>query len=104
MGSWWGIEGRPRKQRYTSKRIFERLRHEHGYAGGITIVKDYVRAQRLRHREVFVPLRHDPGHAQVDFGEALAEIAGVERKIHFFCDGPAAQRRLFCASLSGRDR
>ena len=31
-----------------------------------------------------MPLRHDPGHAQVDFGEALAEIAGVERKIHFF--------------------
>src|SRR5499433_1055851 len=77
-------EGRPRKQRHTSKRIFERLRDEHGYAGGITIVKDYVRAQRLRHREVFVPLRHDPGHAQVDFGETLAEIAGVERKIHFF--------------------
>ena len=41
-------------------------------------------ARRLRQREVFVPLRHDPGHAQVDFGEALAEIAGVERKIHFF--------------------
>jgi transposase len=75
---------RPRKQRHTSKRIFERLRDEYGYAGGITIVKDYVRAQRLRHREVFVPLRHDPGHARVDFGEALAEIAGVERKIHFF--------------------
>src|SRR5262249_52901010 len=42
------------------------------------------RAQRLQQREVFVPLQHDPGHAQVDFGEALAEIAGVERKIHFF--------------------
>ena len=77
-------EGRPRKQRHTAKRIFERLRDEHGYSGGITIVKDYVLAQRLRHREVFVPLRHDPGHAQVDFGEALAEIAGVECKIHFF--------------------
>src|ERR1700757_3426852 len=77
-------EGRPRKQRHTSKRIFERLRDEHGYVGGITIVKDYVLARRLRHREVFVPLRHEPGHAQVDFGEALAEIAGVERKIHFF--------------------
>jgi transposase len=75
---------RPAKQRHTSKRIFERLRDEHGYAGGLTIVKDYVRARRLRQREVFVPLRHDPGHAQVDFGEALAEIAGVERKIHFF--------------------
>ena len=58
-------EGRPRKQRHTSKRIFERLRDEHGYSGGITIVKDYVLARRLRHREVFVPLRHDPGHAQV---------------------------------------
>jgi len=33
---------------------------------------------------VFVPLRHNPGHAQLDFGEALAEITGVERKIHFF--------------------
>src|SRR5947208_12515959 len=37
-------EGRPRKQRHTSKRIFERLRDEHGYSGGITIVKDYVLA------------------------------------------------------------
>ena len=24
------------------------------------------------------------GHAQVDFGEALAVVGGVERKIHFF--------------------
>ena len=31
-----------------------------------------------------MPLRHDPGHAQVDFGEAVAEIDGVEKKIHFF--------------------
>src|SRR4029077_19075512 len=57
---------------------------EHGYVGGLTIVKDYVLSQRQRQREVFVPLRHDPGHAQVDFGEALAVIGGVERKIHFF--------------------
>ena len=77
-------DGRPRKQRHTAKRIFERLRDEHGYSGGITIVRDYVRGRRLQQREVFVPLRHDPGHAQVDFGEALAEIAGVERKIHLF--------------------
>jgi hypothetical protein len=34
-------ERRPKKQRHTAKRIFERLRDEHGYAGGITIVKDY---------------------------------------------------------------
>src|SRR5690349_10395653 len=77
-------EGRPKKQRHTSKRIFERLRDEYGYAGGITIVKDYVLVRRLRQLEIFVPLRHDPGHAQADFGEAVAEIAGIERKIHFF--------------------
>jgi len=77
-------KGRPAKQRHTSKRIFERLRDEHGYVGGLTIVKDYVLSQRQRQREVFVPLRHDPGHAQVDFGEALAVIGGKERKIHFF--------------------
>ena len=64
---------RPAKQRHTSKRIFERLRDEHGYADWLTIVKDYVHERRLRQREVLVPLRHDPGHAQVDFGEALAQ-------------------------------
>ncbi len=29
----------PVKQRHTAKRIFERLRDEHGYAGGLTVVK-----------------------------------------------------------------
>ena len=77
-------KSRPAKQRHTSKRIFERLRAEHGYGGGLTIVKDYVLGRRQRQREMFVPLRHDPGHAQADFGEAVAVIGGVERKIHFF--------------------
>lgn len=73
----------PRKQRHTSKRVFERLRDEHGFTGGITIVKDYIYATKQRQREMFVPLAHPPGHAQADFGEALAVIGGVERKIHF---------------------
>src|SRR5229473_545523 len=77
-------KGQPAKQRHTSKRIFERLRDEHGYKSGITIVRAYVHEQRQRLREMFVPLRHDPGHAQVDFGEAPAVIAGKECKIHFF--------------------
>ena len=74
---------RPKKQRHTSKRIFERLRDEHGFTGGITIVKDYVSDCRQRSQEMFVPLVHPPGHAQVDFGEAIGVIGGVERKIHF---------------------
>lgn len=75
---------RPKKQRHTSKRIFERLRDEYGFTGGMTIVKDYVFAARQRQREMFVPLVHPPGHAQVDFGEAVGIIGGVECKIHFF--------------------
>ena len=71
---------RPKKQRHTSKRIFERLRDEYGFTGKITIVKDYICGVRQRRREMFVPLTHPPGHAQVDFGEALAVIGGVERK------------------------
>ncbi|NLR73398.1 IS21 family transposase [Novosphingobium sp. ERN07] len=75
----------PVKQRHTAKRIFERLRDEHGYGGGYTVVKDYVRQCRARGRETFVPLVHPPGHAQVDFGEAVGVIGGVRQKVHFFC-------------------
>jgi transposase len=75
----------PAKQQHTVKRIFERLRDEHGYGGGYTVVKDYVRRQRARGRETFVPLAHPPGHAQVDFGEAVGVIGGVRQKMHFFC-------------------
>ena len=73
-----------RKQRHTAKRIFERLRDEHGFSGGQTIVKDYVREARHRLREMFVPLVHPPGDAQADFGEADAIIAGVKHRAHFF--------------------
>jgi transposase len=71
----------PAKQQHAAKRIFERLRDEHGYGGGYTVVKDHVRRLRARGREVFVPLSHPPGHAQVDFGEAVAEIGGVRQKV-----------------------
>jgi transposase len=82
-------ETAPVKQRHTARRIFERLKAEHGYDGGATVVKDYVRMMRARAREMFVPLAHPPGHAQVDFGEAIAVIGGVRQKIHvFFMDVP----------------
>ena len=73
-----------KKQRHTAKRIFERLRDEDGYTGSLTTVTYYVREQKRRTKEVFVPLSHRPGHAQVDFGETLGVIGGVECKIHFF--------------------
>jgi transposase len=78
-------ETAPVKQRHTAKRIWQRLRDEHGFTGGYTTVKDYVRRVRTRRREVFVPLAHRPGHAQIDFGEAVGIIAGKRVKLHLFC-------------------
>ena len=91
LGPWVGVidaileddKQRPAKQRHTAKRIFERLKEEHGFTGGYTIVKDYVRSAELHSREMFIPLTHAPGEAQADFGEALVVIAGVERKAHY---------------------
>ena len=50
LGPWVGVidaileedKSTPPKQRHTAKRIFERLREEHSFTGGYTIVKDYV--------------------------------------------------------------
>jgi transposase len=91
LGPWVGVidailendKQQPKKQRHTAKRILERLRSEHAYTGGYTIVKDYVRAATLRQQEMFVPLTHAPGEAQADFGEALVIVGGVEQKAHY---------------------
>lgn len=72
-----------KKQRHTSKRIYERLKAE-GYPGGSTQVKEAVREIKRVNQEVFMPLVHRPGEAQVDFGFAVAKIAGVLRKFAFF--------------------
>jgi hypothetical protein len=73
----------PAQAGHTAKRIFERLRAEHSYTGGYTIVKDYVRSSKIGGQEMFIPLTHAPGEAQVDFGEAQVVIAGVEQKADF---------------------
>src|ERR671915_868366 len=76
-------QARPKKQRHTAQRIFQRLRDEHGFSGQYTIVKDYVRRHRTSSQEMFVPLVHPPGHGQADFGEAQVIIDGVLRKAHY---------------------
>ena len=44
----------PKKQRHTAKRIFERLRAEHGFAGSKTVVEDSVRAWRQTQQAVLL--------------------------------------------------
>ena len=74
----------PKKQRHAAKRIYERLRAEHGFDGKYTIVKDYVRERRRRTQEMYVPLSHPAVDAQCDFGQAKAVIDGVEQTVHYF--------------------
>ncbi len=74
----------PSKQRHTARRIFERLKDEHGYPGGLTMVQEAVRKWRQSRQEVFLPLSHPPGEAQVDFGEAVVELAGARTKVALF--------------------
>lgn len=77
----------PRKQRYTAKRIFDRLCEEHGFEGGRRTVERYVAQRRkelkLERAESYERLEHPGGEAQVDFGTAYVGQAGqlVERKV-----------------------
>jgi transposase len=79
-----GDKKAPRKQRHTARRIFERLRDEHGYTGGLTVVEEAIAAWRTRSAEVFVPLAHPPGEAQVDFGSAEIILAGRATTVALF--------------------
>lgn len=79
----------PRKQRHTAKRIWQRLVDEQGAEVAETTVRDYVRRRRRELGdpvdEVFVPQVHEPGvEAEVDWGEAIVEIAGQRRKVYLF--------------------
>jgi transposase len=53
----------PRKQRHSAKRIFKRLKKEHEFTGGYTIVKDAVRLARVAARSLLAagsPARRSP--------------------------------------------
>ncbi len=77
---------RPRKQRHTAKRIFDRLKDEHGFTGSYVTVARHVRSCKGFSGEVFMPLYFSPGEeAQVDWGEARILLNGVETKVHLFC-------------------
>lgn len=80
----------PRKQRHTARRIYERLRDEHGYEGAESTIRRVV-AQLRRELEMvpvepYFVLSSEPGEmAQVDWGQATVELAGVSTVVHLFC-------------------
>ncbi|NCC53411.1 MAG: IS21 family transposase [Spartobacteria bacterium] len=76
----------PRKQRYTSRRIYQLLVQE-GYTGSESRVRGYLgelKRTQLRPKR-FLPLAFDPGQdAQVDWGEAQVVLNGTRVTVHLF--------------------
>ncbi|NKB16667.1 MAG: IS21 family transposase [Sphingomonadales bacterium] len=80
---------RPRKQRHTARRVWQRLRDEHNALVGESTVRRYVTEVRRRQRvplvEVMVPQHHPLGdEGEVDFGTVTAKVAGVELELSMF--------------------
>ena len=76
----------PVKQRHTATRVYERLVAECGFTGSYSSVQRWVKRWRREHRmesDGFAELEWAPGSAQVDFGQARAVVAGVERVVRF---------------------
>ena len=94
---------RPRKQRHTAQRIFQRLRDEHGFGGQYTIVKDYVREHRRRSQEMFVPLSPSAGPRPVRLWRGPGDHRRGGTESPLLRPGPAPQRRLLRQGLPGRD-
>lgn len=78
----------PRKQRHTARRVFERLRDEHGCEAAETTVRRHVRGRRRAlgiSGEGFVPQTYAPAaDAQVDWGEAQVVLAGQRTRVFLF--------------------
>ena len=76
-----------RKQRHTARRIWQRLRDEHGVACSESTVRHYVHDLKVQRRgvaESYLDLVWSPGEAQADFGEADFAIVGASRRMSFF--------------------
>ena len=81
---------------YSATQIFQQLR-EAGYAGGVSIVKQYVREVRRPRRPAFLTLSFPPGDcARVDWGEfGSIAIGNTRRRLSFFAMVLCHSRMLY---------
>jgi transposase len=70
---------------YTAVQILNRIKNE-GYAGGYSILKDYVRKVRPKRTKAFLKLNFAPGEcAQVDWGSCGAiRVGSATRRLSVF--------------------
>jgi transposase len=81
---------RPKKQRHTAVRVYNRLLQEHDFKGSEPTVRRYVREAKLRlgvgARQVFIPSDPQAGfEAEVDWGRCTAILGGEETRLKLFC-------------------
>jgi transposase len=96
----------PRKQRYTSQKMYEILKAE-GYTGSESRIRQYIGAWRHTHQspKLFLPLEYDLGHdAQADWGEAIAVIGGVRQTVQFFVLRLSYSRRTFIMTFPSQNQ
>lgn len=79
----------PRKQRHTSRRVWQRLVDEHGADLAESTVRPHVARLKgevgLTRKEVMVPQTHsEAAEAEVDFGQFEASIGGVVLRLWMF--------------------
>lgn len=94
-------EKMPRKQRYTSSRIYAIVKGG-GYTGAESTVRHYVGKVRGKRRqaEVYLPLSFEAGQdAQVDWGEAEVILNGEQVKVQLFVMRLNYSRRTFVMSF-----
>jgi transposase len=95
--------GLPRKQRYTTRNIYEIVK-EAGYTGSESNLRRHVgrRRRELKQKRppVFIPLCFQPGQdAQVDWGEAVVVMAGERRTVQLFVMRLCYSRRTFAMAF-----
>lgn len=92
-----GESALPKKQRYTSRRIYEVLVEE-GYEGSESYLRHYICRVRSANRRppIFIPLTYAPGEAaQVDWGEADVLMGGEQVTVQLFVMRMMHSRRTF---------
>lgn len=106
ISSWLQEDGnRPKKQRHTAARIYERLCEEYGFSGSESTVRRCVREIKKQlgcdKRELFIPLEFELGsHAQVDWGEAEVILQGKSQKVYLFVMKLSGSRDSFMTTFS----
>ena len=90
----------PRKQRHTARQVYTRLLEEHQFKGAEVSVRRWVRqwkaAQGWGRSEAVLPLDPEVAReAEVNWGTAWVQMAGLRRQVKFFVRRPRYSGKPF---------